>query len=148
MGDFGQANLEAAVEQVIGILDAGHAGQPQALGEFQKAHHAPGRFIGQADVADLARLNEIIQGGEGFQQRRRLRALGMRVAQPAEEIGVPVGPMQLVEVDVIGLQTFEAGVQGGRDLRPGETGSAVTNPGQPIGPSHDFGGDDQLIAPA
>ena len=35
----------------------------------------------------------------------------------AEEVGAALGPMQLVEVDPVGLQALQAGVDGGADMR-------------------------------
>src|SRR5690606_42098765 len=40
----------------------------------------------------------------------------MAVAQLAEEVGVSLGPMQLVEVDPVRLQSLQAGIQGRGDV--------------------------------
>ena len=46
----------------------------------------------------------------------RLASVCVLVAQLAEEIGAALRPVQLVEVDVVGLQALEAGVHGFGDV--------------------------------
>jgi hypothetical protein len=53
-----------AVDQAVGVLDAGHARQAVLLGQAHELVHAVRRFVGQADVAHLAGLHQPGQGVE------------------------------------------------------------------------------------
>ncbi len=75
-----------------------------------------GCFIGQADVADLAGLDLLVQCFEGVFQGRQVGFDLVLVTQLTEEIGAALWPVQLVQVDVIGLQALEAGVHGFGDV--------------------------------
>src|SRR5690606_35965069 len=49
------------------------------------------------------------------------------VAELAEEVGVPVRPVQLIEIDMLGLQALQAAFQRSGDVLAGEPGGAVTD---------------------
>src|SRR5690606_27727304 len=49
------------------------------------------------------------------------------VAELAEEVGVPVRPVQLIEIDMLGLQALQAAFQRSGDVLAGEAGGAVTD---------------------
>ena len=85
-GNFGQADLEAAVEQVVGVLDRDRARQAQLVGQLQVLHGAPGRLVGQADVANLPGLDLFAQHFQGFLQRGEVLFL-VAIAELAEEVG-------------------------------------------------------------
>ena len=68
-------------------LQAPVVGDPQGLGDL------PGGMVGQADVADLALPDQVVVDREGLLQRR-----------------VRVGVVGVVEVDVVGLQAAQAGL--------------------------------------
>ena len=114
--DFRQAHFKAAVEQVVGVLDRHRTRPATGFGQGEELHGAPRRFVGQADVADLAGLHLLIQRFEGFFQRGEVVFVLVLVAQLAEEVGTAFRPVQLVEVDPVGLQALEAGVQGFDDV--------------------------------
>ena len=77
---------------------------------MQEAHGAPGRFIGQTDLADLAGAYQLIQRLQYLFQRGEVLLL-MAVAELAEVVGASLRPMQLVEIQIVGLQALEAGVE-------------------------------------
>src|SRR5690606_12199506 len=49
------------------------------------------------------------------------------VAELAEEVGVPVRPVQLIEIDMLGLQALQTALQCSGDVLTGEAGGAVTD---------------------
>lgn len=61
------------------------------LRDRQAFHDLPGRHVAQADVAHLARAHHVIQRGKHFLQRRE-----------------GIEAVQLVQVDVVKLQPFQA----------------------------------------
>ena len=85
------------------------AGEPlerQAFGDGDGLHNVPGRVVGAADVTHLARFHERVQRSHCFFERC---------------LAVP--PVQLVQVDVVGTQPREAGLERTHDMVPGTTGS-------------------------
>src|SRR5215468_3621699 len=56
---LGEADLEAAVHEAVGILDADHARPASGLGQFQIVHRAPGGLVGQANLPRLSALHDI-----------------------------------------------------------------------------------------
>ena len=91
------------VDQVVlhlrgdGCLQTPVVSDPQGLGDL------PGGMVGQADVADLARPDQIVIGGEGLLQWR-----------------VRVGVVGVVEIDVVGLQTAETRLDLTDDVAAGQ----------------------------
>src|SRR5699024_10405256 len=83
-------------------------------------HHTPRCFVGQAEVADLAFLDQASQLAETIFQRHRVVLRVVFVFEAAEEVGAPVGPVQLVEIDVVGLQPAQAGLERVADLLWGQ----------------------------
>jgi hypothetical protein len=55
---FRPGRCPRAVDQAVGVLHAGHARQAVLFGQAHELVHAIGRFIGQADVAHLAGLDQ------------------------------------------------------------------------------------------
>jgi len=148
MGDFGQIRLEVTAQQGVFVLDRLHAGQVVVFGQLQPFHDAPGGFVGEAHVADLAGLDQALQGVQHFQEVLFFRLgieLGREVPGPAEVVGAPVGPVQLVQVNVVGLQPAQAAFDGLQQRGLGD-GAAVTDPGL-AGAGH-LGGEDDLVAGA
>ena len=98
-------------------MHAGHARQAMLLGQAHKLVHAVRRFIGQTNVADLACLDQPGQRLQLLANRRLAGFLFRVVVQIAEGRHMALGPVDLVEVDHIGLQAAQAGVAGGHDVR-------------------------------
>ena len=78
---------EIAIEEVVRRLFAHVAGEPEALAHGERLHHHPRGVRRAADVADLAAADEIRQRAERFVHR-----------------DVGTGPVDLVEVDVVGAE--------------------------------------------
>lgn len=71
-------------------------------------------------------------------------------AEFAEKIGLALGPVQLVKVEVIGVQPFEAGVAGFDDLRARKIVVAAADIAVEIvvaGGAGDFAGEHDIITP-
>ena len=66
---------------------------PQGTGQ------PPGRVVGRADIAHLALPYQVVEGAQGLVQR-----------------GLPVVGVRLVEVDVVGLQAGQRGLDGVHDV--------------------------------
>jgi hypothetical protein len=80
----------------------------------QITHHAKGRFVRDADVADLPGALELGQRFQRIQQGDDRRGVGPGIAQLAKAVGWALRPVNLVEVEIIGLQALQAGVQRSR----------------------------------
>lgn len=149
LGEFGKADLEGAVDEIIGVLDRNDARPMAELGGAQETRHAPGRFIGQADVTNLAGLDETAQRFERFFDRNFVALcrppIGRAACAPKRKRAIR--PMQLVKVDVVGLQPLERALDRMIDILGVENGSGARG-AQPIGVAApgDLGGDDRLIA--
>lgn len=89
--------------------------------QVQITHHAEGGFVRHADVADLAGALELGQRLEGIQQGHRGGGVGPCVAQLAKAVGGALRPVYLIQVEIIGLQTLQAGVQRLADIFPVQT---------------------------
>ncbi|MNN46183.1 hypothetical protein D3C81_1605530 [compost metagenome] len=93
-------------------------------------------------MADLAGLDLFVEHLEGFFQRGEQVLRRVLVTQLAEEVGAALGPVQLVEVDPVGLQALEAVVQGGDDVLAVVLEQAVANMVDAVaGPGHLAGQD-------
>nr|GFD01496.1 hypothetical protein [Tanacetum cinerariifolium] len=103
--------------------------------------------VEQPDVTDLARLDLFVQHLKHFQQRRE-RRVAVGVAQLAEEVGAAFRPMQLIQVQVVGLQAFQAGVDGGNDMVAVEFQLAVTNVVDAVAGACDLAGENPVGAVA
>ncbi len=144
--DLRQTGFEGPVDQVVGVLDRHHARQAVFPGQAEKLHHTPGRFVGNADMADLAR-------GYLFSQDFKLRAyrhiglfLGRVELVLPEHRHIALRPMQLVEVDVIRFQASQRTLQCGLDIVAIEYPRAVAQPSHgPARPGH-LGRQDHLVA--
>src|SRR5690606_33005342 len=100
-----------AIEQAVGILDADDPRQTEVFGSLEKLRHAPGSLVGYADVADLAGLDLLGEYREGLLDRHALLALAPGVVALTEEVGAAIRPVQLVDVQVVGLQSIQAAVE-------------------------------------
>ena len=115
----------------------------------QVCHHAPGGFVGKSIGADFSGLDEFVQRGDGFCQWGEVgRVIQRAHAEAAEVIDAPLRPVQLVEVEVVGVQAGERGVAGGVDLRAGEARTAANVVLAVIAArgAGDFAGEDDVIA--
>ncbi len=111
-----QSVFITAVGQAIWVLHRHNARQAVLLCEPHKLMHPIWRFIGQTDVAHLALLHQFGQGlqllvdGGG-----RFFFAGVVVHGPKSR-HMALGPMDLVQVNDIGLQALQAGVARGQDV--------------------------------
>ena len=94
-----QVGFDIAPEDVIARLVAVEAGEAGLIGRGERQPQLPGAVVGRAGVADFAPAAQVVE--------RLHRLLDRRVA---------VGPVQLVEVDVVGLQAAQRLVDGGEDV--------------------------------
>ena len=63
-GKFGQSLFEGAVEEAIGILDRRHSGQVLLPRQAKIFRNVPRRFVRHAEMADLARADQVGESGE------------------------------------------------------------------------------------
>src|SRR3546814_3964980 len=64
MGDLREADFETAIEQAVRVLDADDARQLLLAMQSQIFANAPRRFVGHADVANLALLLKLGERGQ------------------------------------------------------------------------------------
>ncbi len=102
---------------------------------MQKTLGAPRRFVGQAEVTNLACLDQITQYRQGFFDFDGLIIRVVGVTEHAEEVGLAIRPVQLVQVRVIGVQTLEAGFQRRSDVFAVEARIAIADVIHPTGPA-------------
>jgi hypothetical protein len=90
-------------------------------------------------VADLAGFDLLIQCFERFLKGRKV-AVMMLIAQLTEVVGRSLWPMQLIQIDPVGLQAFEAVVQGRNNVCTVMLELAVTNVANAIAGASNFAG--------
>ena len=117
MHGFVQAIFQKAVHQAIGVLHADNAWQIVLLGQTHKLMHTIGRFIGQTYVTHLALLDQLGQSFKLHMDRGGSVFFGGVVVQAAKHGHMALGPMDLVEVNHIGLQTLQTRFTRGHDVR-------------------------------
>src|SRR3546814_16337927 len=102
MGDLREADFETAIEQAVRVLDADDARQLLLAMQSQIFANAPRRFVGHADVANLALLLKLGERGQCLGDwHPAVTAAGVE-AELAEEIGRPLRPMHLIQIEKIG----------------------------------------------
>ena len=112
----------------------------------EKAHRPPRRLVGQTDKSDLAAGDELAQYAEDLVDGMAV-ALQMEVIEAFEHAHRPVRPVQLVEVDVIGLKALEAALDRLHDLGRAlpRRGPILAQPGH-LAPAGDLGRDHHFVA--
>ena len=106
LGKLGQADLEGPVQEIVRVLNADDARLLLFPREAQIFSRAPGRLVGDADMPHLAGLHELGQRRQGLLNRHAVFLGGMVIAEFAEEIGVPLRPVQLIQINIVCLQPF------------------------------------------
>src|SRR3546814_2572686 len=97
MGDLREADFETAIEQAVRVLDADDARQLLLAMQSQIFANAPRRFVGHADVANLALLLKLGERGQCLGDwHPAITAAGVE-AELAEEIGRPLRPIHLIQ---------------------------------------------------
>ena len=96
-------------------------------------------------------LHQLAQRVYDFFKRGEAFVFGQLVdAQLAEIIGLAFGPMQLIQIQIIGVEPFKAGFAGFKDLRAGKVVAVADIGVQPIAVvarrSGDFAGEHKIIA--
>ena len=110
---------------------------------MQAAHHAPGCLVGQTHGAYLAGIDQFLEGRQCLFQIGGLLVLVVGIAQATEEVGRTVRPVQLVEIDVVGVQACKACVDGLMKMGASQARSAADVLDTGAG---SLGGDDHVVA--
>lgn len=135
------------VEQVVLVLRGGDTRQALLLGNGKIFLDAPGRFVRKADSADLAGLYQFAHRLQdlGDIGNRLFAILVEGVIAPvlAEMEMAAVWPVDLIEVDVIGLQPLQAGINSCIDIGGIRTLSAAQIFAARAG---DLGGEHDILA--
>src|SRR5262249_22731562 len=101
LNNLGEADLEGAVDQIVGVLNRGDARQAMIVGGLEEGHSPPRRLVRKPYEPYLALLHELGQRVEDL--RDGVTVAGhMHVFEPMKHAHRPVGPVKLIEVDVIG----------------------------------------------
>ena len=117
--------LEVTAGNGVVGLEGVEFGEVFGVGDAEGLHDLPGHPVGAADVADLALGDEGVEGVKGL-----------------FDGGDGVGAVDLVEVDVVGREALEGGVDGVHKVPAG--GSDIVATG--AGAAESFGGDDDVLA--
>ena len=80
-------------------------------------------------MTHLAAVDRIVEYGEGFEQRGAAISIRHALSQLAEEIGLPIGPMQLTQVDVFDPDSLQVHSESRLDAAPLEPCLTVTQIG-------------------
>mmetsp|Transcript_65651 Transcript_65651/g.136747 ORF Transcript_65651/g.136747 Transcript_65651/m.136747 type:complete len:237 (+) Transcript_65651:361-1071(+) len=105
---FGQLALERSAEEGEVVLDRDGARALDGVRGPYPLAHAKGSFVGQPVVSNLLRIDEFLDGCDGFCNRNAVRALLVWVVGVcAEDWSIAVRPVDLVQVDAVCLQPFE-----------------------------------------
>ena len=97
-------------------------------------------------MAYLAALHQLIQNFQGFLDGGHCLVFTVAIAQFAEEVGVTVRPVQLVQVDIVGAQPFQAAFQCLSQVLPVKTRFTAADMGQPVTGAADLGGQYHPVA--
>jgi hypothetical protein len=117
--------LDPAHEQAVGGLQGHRHGQLLPLGQIDGPLHLPTGEVGQAGVADLARVDGVVQEAQRLLQRRE------RIPR-----------VQLVEVDVVDPEPAQRRIEGPTQVTAGVAqGVGLVAHGEPA-----LGGEDDAIA--
>ena len=142
---FVQRIVIGAVHQAIRVLDRGHPGQAMLLGQAHKLVHAVRRFVRQTDVTHFACFHQFGQGFELFVDGSERFVFGRIEIGHAKHRHMALWPMNLVQVDHIGLQATQAGVTRVQDVLPRHA-SALAHPGHATRGARHLGRQHQLLA--
>ena len=99
VADLRRPDLEGAIDQVIGISIEAMRGEP-CSSEAQGSSSHPGRLVGEADEPDLALGHEPAERGKDLVDGVAV-AFEMPIVEALGGARRPVGPVELVEVDII-----------------------------------------------
>ena len=64
VADLREVHLERAIHQIVSVLQRDRARADAPLAFEQEPHHAPGAFVRQTEMADLAGLHQFVKDGE------------------------------------------------------------------------------------
>mmetsp|Transcript_13766 Transcript_13766/g.34604 ORF Transcript_13766/g.34604 Transcript_13766/m.34604 type:complete len:391 (-) Transcript_13766:43-1215(-) len=106
-----QLRLELPVHQRKGVLDGDGRGNAQLVAEVAQLANPVAAFVGDPPVLDLPLIKNLLEAFQGFLEGHRVLPVAGEVVDRAPEAGhVPVWPVQLVQVDVRGLQPDQRGI--------------------------------------
>ena len=95
--------LFLAIDEVVVVLHRDEPRPAPALGHLEHLRELPGKHARRADVARLAGPHDVVQRLEGLLDR-----------------GVRIEPVDLIEIDVIGPEAPQRGVDGVEQVLPGQ----------------------------
>ncbi len=102
-------------------------------------------------MAHLAGAHEVLQHRQGFLDRHGVLVFDPRVVQLAERGRGAVGPVELIQVQVVRLQPLQAGVQRRGQVLAVQEGLAVADVAGTLGVAHgagDLAGQHDVVAAA
>src|SRR5262249_19279082 len=113
---------------------------------MKEATEAPRRLVGQPDVPDLPALHQIRECLQGFLNRDARFLVDVCVAKTPEKVCRSLWPVQLIQVDVVGLEPPQTFVNGSEDVVTIELILAVSEVVGVENPRRagDLGGEDHL----
>ena len=121
--------VESAIEQIVGILDRHHPGKPPGFGQLETFHGSPRCFVGDTDMAYLTVFYQVSQYLKCLFDGYGLFIDVVLITELAKKVGASVGPVELVEVDIVGLEALQTTIDGGLNIGAVETHFTATDMG-------------------
>ena len=143
-----QAVVHEPIYQRVWVLHRGHTRQAVLVSQPHELAHAPRRFVGQADVPHLARLDQPGQRFELGVDGREFPVLRRVEINRAEHRHVADRPVNLVEVDHLSAQPRKAVVAGLHKVGRRHVAGAVAHPVHATRGAGDLGRQHHLAARA
>mmetsp|Transcript_48933 Transcript_48933/g.122282 ORF Transcript_48933/g.122282 Transcript_48933/m.122282 type:complete len:354 (+) Transcript_48933:383-1444(+) len=113
----GAVLLKPPVHEGKVVLDAHRGGDPKPLGGLEKLDNTDSVLVRDAPVLDLASLDQLADRADALVEGDVvLVVVGALKLEGPKGRRVPLGPVQLVEVEVFGLEPLERGVARLEDL--------------------------------
>lgn len=146
---LGQVRLERpSGDEGVGVLDRNHSGKVELLREPDEFHDAIGRLVRHADVANFSGVDDVLHALELLLEGDGVPLLLLVVLLGAEERHVPVGPVDLQEVDVVRPEPREDLVDALLDVGLRDANDAiVAQVRHPFGLARDLRRDDEVLPP-
>src|SRR5690606_21544073 len=98
-------------------------------------------------MPDLATFHQIVEHFQRVFDRREMRAGVVLVTKLAETIGIPIRPVQLIKIEIVGLQTTQAIADGPGEVGAVEMIAAATDMGQTIARRSRLAGQNPIATP-
>ena len=143
-----KVGVEDSIHETEGVLDRNGHRQVLLARQAAKLRDTPRCLVAQPEIAHFAGPYEVAKNFELLLDGSRVPLSGGVVVRFAELGHVAIRPVDLIEVNVIGLEALKAQIGGFRNVLAVDPllSVAFTNPGHAIGGPGDLRGDNELVS--